>query len=153
MVDELPSSTASGSLRPGTRAWLLSREASHVEVIDAIMHATHVLPPGALAWRCRASREFFEELTWHLRGAGVYSDEIWRFGFFWKHPQCISEWLAANKAVVLRHVGVPLYCEFLRVRSLCCVLCAVCCVIHAGNSGQCALELPGVVRITCGEIS
>jgi hypothetical protein len=117
VVEELPKSAPSLGLQPGTRAWLLSTQATHHDVISAVAAASHSLPLAAISWRCRASKDFFLQLVAVLRGMRVYDGEIWRFGFFWKDPQCIAEWLAANKALLLQHIGVPFHCDFLQVRS------------------------------------
>jgi hypothetical protein len=116
VVEELPKTPSLG-LQPGTRAWLLSTQATHHDVITAVAAASHSLPLAAISWRCRASKDFFLQLLAVLRGMRMYDGEIWRFGFFWKDPQCIAEWLAANKALLLQHIGVPFHCDFLQVRS------------------------------------
>jgi hypothetical protein len=115
VVEKLPKTPSLG-LQPGTRAWLLSTQATHHDVISAVAAASHSLPLAAIAWRCRASKDFFLQLVAVLRSMHVYDGEIWRFGFFWKDPRCIAEWLAANKAVLLQHIGVPFHCDFLQVR-------------------------------------
>lgn len=71
VVGKAGSRNSAQALTPGTRAWLLSREASDRDVLHAVTHATHALPVEQLAWRCRNSEQFFKELLEALRAAGI----------------------------------------------------------------------------------